>query len=494
LSTSTSDKIPLFPANSRERYGVPANFPLTLRLNGMATCVAAMMSLLPVAAGAQLQHAAAPARSADSTVTYTTRSGDTLYDLASRYLRDPRDWSKLRRLNKVKASRRLQQGVELRMPVALLKQEAQSVRVVATSGPAEHTYRQNPFVPVSVGMTLGEGDRLRTGHNGFVTLEFEDGSHLSLPQDSMIEFGALRSTTLTGAKDRVILLRRGEVDSEVAHATQKNDRFQIRSPSVVAGVRGTRFRVNYDGDGHSTAVAVLDGAVGVDAVNAAAGQAGGDVAPPGQPLQASEQLIHAKFGNVTDATGRVGAPVRLLPPPELVNPGKVQDEKDVVFNLLPFPEAHDYRVQIARDADLLDVMRDQRTNVPHAVFADVPNGSYFVRISSIDENGIEGLPQVFAFERRQLGVDASARRLGTRDYEFRWRIDHPREGTRFRFVLSNSPDMRDPIVDQPDVTGDEIVVSELQPGEYYWTVVAEQFENGRFYQKGSAVRSFKLAR
>jgi hypothetical protein len=151
-------------------------------------------------------------------------------------------------------------------------------------------------------------------------------------------------------------------------------------------------------------------------------------------------------------------------------------------------------VQIARDADLLDVMRDQRVTAPHAVFADVPNGSYFVRVSSIDESGIEGLPQVFAFERRQLGVAATARRLGTREFEFRWRIDHPRDGTRFRFVLANSPDMRNPIVDQPDVTGDEIVVSDLQPGVYYWTVVAEQFENGRFYQKGSAVRSFKLVR
>jgi hypothetical protein len=460
----------------------------------MAACVAAVISLLPLAAGAQLQKFAAPVRPTTETVTYTTRSGDTLYDLASHYLHDPHDWSTLQRLNRVKASRRLQQGVELRMPVALLKQEPQSVRVVATSGPAEHMYRQNPFVPVAVGMTLGEGDRLRTGHNGFVTLEFEDGSHLSLPPDSMIEIGTLRRTTLTGAKDRVILLRRGEVDSEVAHATQKNDRFQIRSPSVVAGVRGTRFRVNYNGDEQSTAVAVLDGAVGVDAAGAVAGQTSRDVAPPGQPLQASAQLIRAKFGNVTDASGRVGAPVRLLPPPELVHPGKVQDEKDVVFNLLPLSGAHAYRVQIARDADLLDVMRDQRANAPHAVFADVPNGSYFVRVSSIDENGIEGLPQVFAFERRQLGVDASARRLGTRDFEFRWRVDHPHDGTRFRFVLSHSPDMRNPIVDQPDVAGGEIVVSDLEAGEYYWTVIAEQFENGRFYQKGSAVRSFKLVR
>jgi hypothetical protein len=444
-----------------------------------------LLSGLACAQGADIHTAPASA-----TATYVTQPGDTLYDIASRYLRDPRDWSALHRLNRVKATRRLQPGIELRLPVVLLKEEPQSARIAAASGPVEHAYRENVFVPVTVGMTLGEGDRLRTGDNGFVTLELEDGSHLSLPQDSLIELGALRRTALTGAKDRVILLRRGEVNSDVTHATQPADRFQIRSPSVVAGVRGTRFRVNYDNDNRSTAVEVLDGAVGVDAALAL----GGSIAPRGQPLQASAQLIRAKFGNVTDASGHVGTPVELLPPPELVNPGKVQDGKDVAFDLLPFAGARAYRVQIARDADLLDLTRDKRVKVPHATFSEVPNGNYFVRISSIDENGLEGLPQVYAFERRQLGVATSTRRLDSREFEFRWLVDRSDVTTRYRFVLGSTPDLRDPIVDRPDLTNAQIVVSDLPPGAYYWTVVVEQFENGRFYQKSSAVRSFQLAR
>jgi hypothetical protein len=451
-----------------------------------ALATSAALGLLSGLACAQ----GAGSHTASTTATYVTQSGDTLYDIASRYLRDPRDWSALHSLNHVKASRRLQPGIELRLPVVLLKQEPQSARIVATNGPAEHAYRENVFVPVTVGMTLGEGDRLRTGDNGFVTLELEDGSHLSIPQDSLIEIGTLRRTALTGAKDRVILLRHGEVDSEVTHAKQSADRFQIRSPSVVAGVRGTRFRVNYDNDNRTTAVEVLDGAVGVDAAAAL----GGRIAPPGQPLQASAQLIRAKFGNVTDASGRVGVPVELLAPPELVNPGKVQDGKEVAFDLRPFAGARAYRVQIARDADLLDLMRDKRVNAPHVTFGDVPNGSYFVRISSIDEHGLEGLPQVYAFERRELGVATSARRLSSREFEFRWLADSTQVATRYRFVLAATPDLRNPIVDRTDLTNAQIVVSDLQPGVYYWTVVVEQFENGRFYQKGSAVRSFQLAR
>ena len=304
----------------------------------------------------------------------------------------------------------------------------------------------------------------------------------------MVEIGKLRQTVLTGASDRVIDLRHGEVDSEVTHATKKDDRFQIRSPSVVAGVRGTRFRVNYDAGQQQTAVEVLDGAVGVDP--------GGAPAPaPGVPLQASEQLVSAHFGNVSGASGAIGAPIQLLPAPALNDPGKIQDGKTVAFDLVPDSHAAGYRVQIARDADLLDLIRDLPMSAPQVDFGDLRDGTYFVRISAIDHNGLEGLPQTYGFERRQLGLTASATpRPGTRDYTFRWFASRPGVETRFRFVLAATPDLRNPILDRPDLPAGEIVVTDLPHGVYYWTVIAEQFENGRFYEKGSSIRSFTLAR
>jgi hypothetical protein len=315
-----------------------------------------------------------------------------------------------------------------------------------------------------------------------------DGSHVSVSQDGMVEIGKLRQTVLTGASDRVLNLQHGEVDSEVTHATKKDDRFQIRSPSVVAGVRGTRFRVNYDAGQQQTAVEVLEGAVGVDPGSAPA-------PAPGVPLQASEQLVSAHFGNVSGASGAIGAPIELLPAPSLSDPGKIQDGKTVAFDLVPDSHAAGYRVQIARDADLLDLIRDLPVSAPHADFGDMPDGTYFVRISAVDHNGLEGLPQIYAFERRQLGLAASATpRPGTRDYTFRWFASRPGVETHFRFVLGGTPDLRNPILDRPDLPAGEIVVTDLPRGVYYWTVIAEQFENGRFYEKGSSIRSFTLAR
>jgi hypothetical protein len=429
-----------------------------------------------------------PARTSNAMAPYVAKRGDTLYDIAGRYLRDPSDWVTVSRLNHVPTPSRLQPGVKLLLPVELLRRDHLSARVVATSGPVEHAFRDGPFTPVSVDIMLTEGDRVRTGHNGFVTLELADGSHIGVPQDSTIGIDTLRQTALTGATDRVFDLREGEVRSEVTHATKKDDRFQIRSPSVVAGVRGTSFRVRYDRTGASTTtVEVLDGAVGVDAASRAP-------RAPGVPLQASAQLVTAHYGNLTRDSGAIGAPVPLLPTPALVDPAKLQAAREVAFDIVPQPEAQAWRVQIARDAGLLALIRETRVTEPQASFGDLPDGSYFVSLSAIDSHGLEGLPQVYAFERRQFGLAASAApRTGTRDYEFRWFVSRQADSTRFRFVLADTADLSHPLIDRTDLEGGELVVKDLPRGVYYWTVIAEQFDNGKFYETGSAVRSFTLA-
>ncbi|SIT39738.1 conserved exported hypothetical protein [Paraburkholderia ribeironis] len=421
-------------------------------------------------------------------VSYTTREGDSLYDIAERYLSSPADWALLSRLNHVPAPRRMPAGLALRLPADKLRQDHETARVIATSGTAEHKFGRSPYVPLTTAMTLAEGDHVRTGPNGFVTLELTDGSYVTVAPDGELDIGTLRHTRLTGAGDRVLELQHGEVESQVTHATKQDDRFQIRSPSVVAGVRGTRFKVAYDSDAQTTAVAVLDGAVGVD-------PAGQHAAPrPGVPLQASEQLVKARFGNVTRAGAAVGEPVELLPAPTLAQPAKVQDGETVAFDLVPAGHAVGYRVQIAHDADQLDLIRDLRVSEPHADFGNLPDGTYFVRIAATAANGLDGLPQVYGFERRRFRLDVSAaQHAGSRDYEFRWFVSRADVDTRFRFVLAASPDLRHPLVDRTDLSGGLLVISDLPAGVYYWTIVAEQFENGRFYEKSSAVRSFTLA-
>jgi len=447
-------------------------------------------ALFFAAAGAQARepHRAPHPAGRQQTITYVTRAGDSLYNFGTRYLARPGDWQAIARLNHVSDPYHMRRGLALRVPVALLRRDGLSAKVIATNGPASHAFRAAPSLPLVVGTTLVEGDHVQTGDGGFATLEFADGTHLIIPPNTSLDLGTLRQTVLTGATDRIIDLKSGEVDSEVTHATKTDDRFQIRSPSVVAGVRGTRFRVNYDGGNGSTAVEVLDGAVGVD--KAAAGQPG---PAQGVPLAASAQLVAARHGSLTEAGGAVGAPVPLLAAPELAHPGKVQDNKTVVFDIVPVSAASGYRVQIGRDAGLLDMIGDRRSTSPNVDMGSLADGTYFVRIAAIDAKGLEGMPNVYAFERRSLALGTSAGRVaGSRAFSFRWFVDNGAPATRFRFVLGSTEDLHTPLIDHTDIATGGAVVNDLPKGVYYWTVIAEQFQNGRYYQKASPVQKFRI--
>ena len=60
-------------------------------------------------------------------------------------------------------------------------------------------------------------------------------------------------------------------------------------------------------------------------------------------------------------------------------------------------------------------------------------------------------------------------------------------------MLGTTADLLHPIVDRTDLADGQLVVSDLPAGVYYWTIVGEQFDNGRFYETSSPIRSFTLA-
>jgi hypothetical protein len=441
---------------------------------------------------------------ARATAAYVTAAGDTLYEVAQRYLTDAGGWRVLARLNHLSAPRRLPAGMTLRLPLALLRRDATSASIVALSGlvtarwhGSTHGEGTAPSVPLLPGRTLGENDSISTGPDGFATLELDDGSYVTLVPNSRILLSSLRKMALTGIEDHVIELEKGEVSNEVTHAKQPGDRFEVRTPSIVAGVRGTRFRVNETSS--MTAVEVLAGTVAVGKSANANASAHPNANPNAGAMRsgAPSQFVGAGQGSATPNGGAVGAPQPLLPAPTLVDPSKVQDGKKVTFSVAPAAGASGYRIQIARDADLLDLIRDARVAVPRASFADVPDGTYFVRISSIDDNGLEGLPRIYAFERRANELSASASaddRAGLHEYRFAWRASRADPDTRFRLVLSRYPDLRDPLVDAVDLAASTFVVSDLPPGDYYWRVVSEQYDHGRFYETSGPVRTFTLAK
>ncbi|WP_438390703.1 FecR domain-containing protein [Caballeronia sp. DA-9] len=419
---------------------------------------------------------------------YVVQSDDSLYTLADRYMESPDDWRLLRDLNHVANPRRLQVNSRLAMPTARLRQVSLTARVEAVRGSVEKSTAPGvPFIPVGAGVLLQEGDEVRTGRDAFVSMTLPDGSHVVLPSSSRIRIARLRKTLLTGAVERRFDLKQGEVTTDVTPLRNPRDSFRVTSPSVVAGVRGTRFRVNYLAQQDATTVEVLAGKIGVDS------SPDGSATP--QPIQGdAETVVVAGYGNVTLTGATAGAPVPLLGAPDIVEPDRLQRFAQVEFDLTPVDGASAYRTEIAADAGFLDLLRDQRSTGRHVAFDDIPDGNYFVRVSATDRQGIDGLPQVFTFIRRVDTTNPSAAPTESGGYAFRWHVDSASPGARYRFVLSTHADLSAPLVDLLDVAGGAMSVAHLAPGTYYWSIGVDVFENGRVVSVPGEIHSFNQTR
>ena len=390
---------------------------------------------------------------------YTVLKGDTLYTLADRYFLRLSDYRAVQRLNRIANPRRIPIGKMIEIPVRLLRVETLSARLIAARGDVRASNGAQAL-PVSTGMLLPIGSSLETGPNGFLTIELPNGSRTTLPTRSRILIRQLRRFLLGGAIDYDLEVGAGKAETEATPLGPGKGDLRVRTPRAVSAVRGTRFRVGYVDD--QTSAEVLEGVVGVGAGNVLS------------------DAIEKGFGAQIARDGAIKEEA-LLPPVELVEPGKVQIEDEVALPLTAMAEARAYHVQIGKDAGFVDVVADTLVSEPEARFPDIANGNWFVRATAISRSGLEGLYQTYAMKRRLTGLKASAE--GSLDaMRFRW--SGAGEGVRiYRFQMMRDDQTRLPIVDEGGLGNEGLELRNLEPGTYYWRVGVRQFADGEMTEK-----------
>ena len=118
-------------------------------------------------------------------------------------------------------------------------------------------------VKPEVGTLLAANQMLFTGDKSTVDLEFAHGSSLRIKANTEIAIKRLVETN--GNLTEEVSLKKGMLVANVTKQKQ-TDNFNIVTPTVIAGVRGTRFLVVVDPDKGKedvTRVSVLDGVVGI---------------------------------------------------------------------------------------------------------------------------------------------------------------------------------------------------------------------------------------
>ena len=122
----------------------------------------------------------------------------------------------------------------------------------------------NAFLPLGARAHVRAGDLLQTGDGGRVTLNWVDGSRVRVGPRSTLEVMRCQINKANDAETYLFKLDVGDIWVRVLRGLTGQSKFEIRTPTATAGVRGTVFSVSVKPDG-ATSVAVYRGKVALKA-------------------------------------------------------------------------------------------------------------------------------------------------------------------------------------------------------------------------------------
>jgi hypothetical protein len=405
--------------------------------------------------------ALASAQQATKYFTHTAKLGDTLIGLADRYLIDKKNWQSIQNQNKIPNPRRIKPGTEIRIPIALMRSEPATAKVIAVQGPVETTTGA-----LEKGAVLNEGAAIKTGENGFVTLQLADGSTIVVQSKSQVKLEVARVLANTGGvPSTTVGLTSGRVESSVEKRKGQGARFEISTPTSNMGVRGTRFRVSADESGKVSRGEVLEGVVAV-----------ASAAATPKPLD-----LGAGFGSVVEEGKAASAPVALLAAPDLSTTAALQERLVLRFKFADVAGATAYRGQVATDSAFSNLLADDVFKSAEAKFANLDDGQYFFRARAIDKLALEGSDAVRAFKLKArpeppfTSEPKNKNKLAAEKVEFKWASST--EAGSYRFQLASNADFSQTISDERSVvlssSGSAFSPSaSIKPGDYFWRVAS----------------------
>ena len=175
---------------------------------------------------------------------YSMRPGDNLIHFARQHLNNPDDWHILQKINKIKNPYRMQLGQTLRVPLHLVKLLIAPAEVVLSSGTAGILKTDKRIAPVIAGQQLAAGTELATADKGQLNIQFADGTIVSMQPNSTLKLDTLSIYSGGAMVDTTLRLQQGKLETTANPKHVQGNKMQIITPTAVAAVRGTKFRVS----------------------------------------------------------------------------------------------------------------------------------------------------------------------------------------------------------------------------------------------------------
>lgn len=393
---------------------------------------------------------------------YKLQPRDTLLSLVSQYMQGPDALAQIVKLNKIANPNTMPVGYLLKIPRHLIKYTPSTATVSRLNCRTITRLEGEAAVPVQSGDTLAEGAVVRIPAGCQLAVTLEDTSVLRMMSGAVIKLKTLRRNMLENSPEVRVELLDGRVEVDVPRKRQGGDApFEIRTPTSVAGVRGTEFRVGFDARKRNSQVEVLTGVV--------AAQGSADKAA---------QRANAGQGVPIEANGKALPVENLLVAPRFAQGSSAGTSTDWLLKFDAPAEAKQMLVRRSEDASFSFIYSEEMLARPELAVADLGAKTIFQQWASVSTTGLMGQSVNYGFCKGYKRLDA-------------WRcninfnmtgLNNPR--LRFEKVEEKGPPLV--ILDQ-DIkmtANDQLVLRGVPSGQYQWKLDYDLGANRRVTLNG----------
>lgn len=316
---------------------------------------------------------------------YVVQPGDTLYNISEKFLNDPKYWPNLANDARVQIPQHMQPGQTIRLPLELLRHELKDIRVAFGRGEA-FVVEGKVSQPLTRGMILREGQTIKTGSDGFVSLLLPDQSRLFLSANSALRIQYFRHVMDVDRDLTEFVLEEGYVETQI-QTQRDNSRFRVSTPLSVTGVRGTVFGVAYDRQTNTQTNDVMQGRVAIDhavqerrgwgtrVVNASAD---GMMLNAGQGAVFESNMTQPRIADLTAAPDLQGSPSHVHEKYWELDPSGALAGREYLVRVYPVNKPDEVLFEARGELGEIGPIEG--------------DGVYEVQVRALDENGIPGMP------------------------------------------------------------------------------------------------------
>lgn len=396
---------------------------------------------------------------------YTVVKNDSFERLYQKYLSKRRHIAELSIYNKYPLAKKLQPGQMLHIPISMLKKSPQTAEVLLATGDVTVSeYANAQFRQLRQHDVLGAGAWVRSSKNSVAKLRFADGSVADVQPNSMLSIQA--SYLLAGKQTHVTQLKLTQGRTELVANPQhvEGNALQIETPSAVAAVRGTVFRVA--AEGNIALQETLDGQVAFNASNI-------------------EVLLSKGYGSLAEKGKAPLPPIALPQAPSTQEFSQTFKQLPVVFDLANQSNVVAWVGQLSLDTDFTQIVsehlvRAQVKTQNQLILSDLKEGQYYLRLRAQDAHGLQGESAVHVFsldipspqpvQKIALSQPKENAVVPLAPVEFSW-ASIPNV-TEYRVQVSRNENFDKLVYDLPTATDYLVVNQSFGSGTFYWRIVA----------------------